>query len=60
MGSSFRHLHAPTVWSGRPAQVRETLPQHLFLPGSAHQTGVPGLGVQKHIPGAETDRECGL
>lgn len=36
----LRHLLAPTGWPGRPAQVRETLPQHLFLPGSAHQTGV--------------------
>lgn len=60
--SSFRlcHLHASTGWPGCPAQVRETLPQHLFLPGSAHQTGVSRLGVQIHISGAETDSECGL
>lgn len=45
--SSFRlcRLLAPTGWPGHPAQVRETLPQHLFLPGSAHQAGVPRFWV---------------
>lgn len=60
--STFRlcRLLAPTGWPCCPAQVGETLPQHLLLPGSAHQTGVPRLAVQIHISGAETDGECGL